>query len=782
GKVTTAIGSSHDHGQGVALQKDGRIVVAGYSTNGSGNQDFAIARYQGFLRPTTTQTVAVNTTNFIVAPTAGQAEIYNAVVNITASGYSSIGEAGVGVLNQSGGAHATPTFVLGNQSGSSGTYNQSAGAVAVGSGGISFIGNNGTGTYYQTGGTHTAWRMFIGSGIGASGTYRQRGGELQVNGELKLGTEGSGLLEHSSGTVAASPLTIADQPTARGSYMLTGGTLTTSNSIVGHSGSGVFTQTGGTHTITGTLYLGDIVTGVGTYNAEGGSVSGSTLSVGTIGTGTLNINGGTLTFTNIVTGTGTKTFVFNKGTVNVSSMNISTQGAGLTVGDGTNAAVLNIGAGNQNITSGVRVKTASTLSLAGSNLGGLPVALEGGTITGNGTVGLFTAASGSIIDLGSTTASTLSTTDNVTLASGVNFKVDLTNAGSDQINVSGTVNLAGATLSTTLRFAPSIGQQFTIVQNDGTDAVSGTFNGMPEGAVVNLPNVGVDGGTFKAQLSYVGAFNGNDVVLKVVDIPTVAPGTASPITATGATLSGTVNPNGAATTAKFQYGTTISYGSEAIVTLSPANGTSTQNVSANISGLTPGTLYHYRLTATNGAGTMSTSDGTFTTLSNNANLAGLTLSSGAPSPAFDSAITSYAVSVPNAVSSFTVTPTVQQPNATVKVDNVTVVPGNASPAVNLRSGANVITTVVTAQDGVTTKTYTLTVTRAADPSDLMAPGAPVVTVPAASANVNVLSGATTPITGTASDNKGVYCVEVKHNGVLINATLTAPGATSTGFT
>ena len=85
------------------------------------------------------------------------------------------------------------------------------------------------------------------------------------------------------------------------------------------------------------------------------------------------------------------------------------------------------------------------------------------------------------------------------------------------------------------------------------------------------------------------------------------------ITATTATLRGTVNPGGQTSTARFQYGRTITYGSSATVAISPANGSAAQSVSANLSGLTPGSLYHFRLTATNSAGTSSTSDFTFTT-------------------------------------------------------------------------------------------------------------------------------------------------------------------------
>ncbi len=46
GKVTSAIGSAGDFGQAIALQPDGKIVVAGYCANGS-NDDFCLARYNG---------------------------------------------------------------------------------------------------------------------------------------------------------------------------------------------------------------------------------------------------------------------------------------------------------------------------------------------------------------------------------------------------------------------------------------------------------------------------------------------------------------------------------------------------------------------------------------------------------------------------------------------------------------------------------------------------------------------------------------------------------------
>ena len=195
--------------------------------------------------------------------------------------------------------------------------------------------------------------------------------------------------------------------------------------------------------------------------------------------------------------------------------------------------------------------------------------------------------------------------------------------------------------------------------------------------------------------------------------PSVASSPTTGITTASATISGTVNPNGTTTSAQFEYGTTISYGSTASVTISPSNGTSAQNVSANLSSLTSGTLYHYRLTATNAAGTSSTSDGTFTTLSSNANLSALTFSSGSLSPPFAPGTISYTAAVSFSTTSITITPTRQQANATITVNGSATASGMASAPVNLTVGDNAIPVIVTAQDGTTTQTYTVTVTRAA---------------------------------------------------------------------
>ncbi len=95
-----------------------------------------------------------------------------------------------------------------------------------------------------------------------------------------------------------------------------------------------------------------------------------------------------------------------------------------------------------------------------------------------------------------------------------------------------------------------------------------------------------------------------------------------------------------------------------------------------------------------------------TTLSSDATLSNLAVSSGTLSPTFSSATTSYTDSVGNGVTSITVTPTVNQANATVTVNGTTVSSGSASGSIPLSVGSNTVTVVVTAQD-TTTKTYTI---------------------------------------------------------------------------
>lgn len=97
--------------------------------------------------------------------------------------------------------------------------------------------------------------------------------------------------------------------------------------------------------------------------------------------------------------------------------------------------------------------------------------------------------------------------------------------------------------------------------------------------------------------------------------PTVATTAATSPAVDSATLNGTVNPNGQATTYWFEYGTTIAYGSQTpLVPASAGSGAGALPFSAVASGLTRGTTYHYRIVATSAGGTVNGGDQTFRTL------------------------------------------------------------------------------------------------------------------------------------------------------------------------
>jgi autotransporter-associated beta strand protein len=161
-----------------------------------------------------------------------------------------------------------------------------------------------------------------------------------------------------------------------------------------------------------------------------------------------------------------------------------------------------------NTYTGTRVVTAGTLEVDGSQAQS-PIQINGGTLKGIGTVGSvsFTGASG-IIAPGDSPG--VLTSGNLGLGSGsgtLQVELNGTTPGSDydQLNVQGTVNLSGISLSASLNFASAVSNQFTIINNDGTDAVVGTFTGLPEGATLYI-------GGEQFQITYTGG-DGNDVVL-----------------------------------------------------------------------------------------------------------------------------------------------------------------------------------------------------------------------------------------------------------------------------
>jgi autotransporter-associated beta strand protein len=182
--------------------------------------------------------------------------------------------------------------------------------------------------------------------------------------------------------------------------------------------------------------------------------------------------------------------------------------------DGVSGSLVKIGAGTLTLTgadtyTGPTTVIGGVLQVDGSIVSAVTVD-SGGALHGNGTTGAVTVASGGTLAPGDSPG--LLHTGDLALAAGAHFAVELGGTaagigGYDQIDVTGAVDLGGATLDLALTggFNPAAGSSFEIIENDGADAVSGTFAGLAEGASVK-----VGGATFS--ISYHGG-DGNDVTL-----------------------------------------------------------------------------------------------------------------------------------------------------------------------------------------------------------------------------------------------------------------------------
>jgi hypothetical protein len=141
-----------------------------------------------------------------------------------------------------------------------------------------------------------------------------------------------------------------------------------------------------------------------------------------------------------------------------------------------------------------------------SSMGNLTI--SGGTVSGSGSVGILNGFAG-IVAPGDTVG-TLST-GNFSLSSltTLSLQVGTTSNGvNDKVSVNGTVSLNNATLSVITGNFITVGTTYTIIQNDGTDVVVGTFLNLPEGASYTSGNT-------IFTVSYKGG-TGNDVTLKAI--------------------------------------------------------------------------------------------------------------------------------------------------------------------------------------------------------------------------------------------------------------------------
>ncbi len=103
-------------------------------------------------------------------------------------------------------------------------------------------------------------------------------------------------------------------------------------------------------------------------------------------------------------------------------------------------------------------------------------------------------------------------------------------------------------------------------------------------------------------------------VFRFLLLPDASTEGASGVTTSGATVAGSVNPEGVAlTSCEFEYGTDTSYGHTVACSPDPGSSTEPVAVTASLAGLAAHTTYHYRVTASNANGTTVGEDGAFST-------------------------------------------------------------------------------------------------------------------------------------------------------------------------
>ncbi len=446
---------------------------------------------------------------------------------------------------------------VGDGAGTSGTLNQTGGTIHGGAGaenGWSFIGQNGgTGTYNLSGGTSDNERLYIGR-LGGTATANISGtglvqwattpgagefvvgidpgstGTANMSGTGKVNT---GLVLFGAGSATATGnLAMSDDSsiTAGGNVELQNGTYSVTENASIRAGSEVWVgqaagrsatlnQDSGIIEASTWIAIGrDSSTGVvnlsgtatlrklnnGTDNSDGSFITIGALGTG--GSGTLNISGNAVVHSD--TGMVLNETAGQAGTVNQSGGTVTLndftpQDFQPTLGQSLNLDPIGNGLGEYHLSGGSL--TAETVLVGTGEFD-----MTGGAFSATNFMGNLTQGGGTLSPGAS--PGTMTVTGNYSLNSGdLAIELDglVAGTGYDQLIVTGDVSLAGA-LTLDVGFTPSLGDMFTIINNQGANAVSGMFS---QGS-----SVSADG--FLFGINYGGG-DGNDVVLtRIIPEPT----------------------------------------------------------------------------------------------------------------------------------------------------------------------------------------------------------------------------------------------------------------------
>ena len=442
------------------------VNVGGQIQGGSNTLD--IDGTGGLSTGTQNLGVFVTGTNSKITSTGG-----NVVIKGQGGGMSGVNDrnfgvavGGTGIIKPSGNGNLIITGIGGNGTGlyNEGILVESANSEIGSSGGnVTLIGTAGTGT----GGIGVD--AFTGGKINVGGT-----GTLTIIGTAGPGTdaENVGVWLESSGT----------------SLNAAGATHITA--ITGGAGIGFQVNNANTASVTGGLTVVSNDVRIGTTSAAiNAGVDGVTFIPYTNGT-LVNLGSNIDNTANTLELSDAELDRITCGTLNIGSAN---------TGDITVSAAITRPASTViNLTTGGQVNlNASALNSAG------------GDVNINAPNGTNPTATGTDVNTGA--SSTLDFTAGNKLKIAINGTT--VDAQYSQLKVEGKVDITGVNLEFSGSFVPSSCQSFMIVNNDGTDAIIGTFTGLAEGAT--LPNF--RGSGLNAKISYIGG-DGNDVILRLIGV------------------------------------------------------------------------------------------------------------------------------------------------------------------------------------------------------------------------------------------------------------------------
>ena len=609
-------------GTGAAVIKVSRNIVF---SNGTASLETT----NGNLTLEANQQATASTGNFIGVSVNGATVRVNGTGTLSVKGKSGTDSAinQFGVVAQNGG------LISGGTSGTA-TIEGSAGAgSANGNIGVYVAGTNARITSLGGNVSVTGW----GGSAGASSTCR--GVAVGTNGTISAGGSGNVSVTGTGGEGSGN-FNVGVYVAGNTSTMITSGggnvtvTGTGGGSSSGNNNYGVWQESGGTITAgengsvmvqgtggasTGNSNIGIYLSNTGTQITSGG---GDITIIGIEGSGTNKVGINHLSSPVITTATNGGNITLIANSMNLAGT-VSTQvpGGSTTLRPYTNNVAINLGS-TTNTTGGplglsdteLDQITTGTLIVGNANGGNITVSApitrpastnvqlissgdvlisDGGFDTGGGTMSLSSVAVKPTFDGTDVTASTLSFASNLSIAINGTTLGNGTSSTYTQLKVTGEVDLRGVDLLLTGTYVPLGGNTFTIVDNDGSDAIVGTFTGLLEGATIT----DFRGSGLTATISYLGG-SGNDVVI-TVQCATISPPVVGTIT----------QPSCALATGSVALSGLPSVGTWTLTRNSGAVTSTGTGASTTVSGLSSGT---YTFTVTNSAGCVSVASGDVT--------------------------------------------------------------------------------------------------------------------------------------------------------------------------